>query len=208
MYTCVTDRPVAIDSYDHIYPAGTLRDNSRNIEFNKKLYKLFSNKHLSILDLGCAGGGFVHDCLLDGHTAFGIDGSDTNKNTGRAEWSLIPEFLFTADIRYPFSIKESDETIYFDVITAWEVLEHIETDKLPNVWSNITTNLKLGGLFICSIPEFGWSDLGVELHRTIQKCAWWEEQLNFAGLHRHKELETYFDNQWIRSTSCLFVTKK
>src|SRR4051812_27451294 len=86
-------RPVAIHSPDYIEPWGTRRDNSRNRRFNHKLYKLFLNRRsLRILDLGCSGGGFVRDCIDDGHFAVGLEGSDYSKRVGRAEWRTIPEF--------------------------------------------------------------------------------------------------------------------
>lgn len=57
---CVeTDYPVALDSPDHIIPWGTARDNSSNLRFNSKLYRLFdfTNRYPKVLDLGCSGGG-------------------------------------------------------------------------------------------------------------------------------------------------------
>ncbi len=125
-----TNRPVAVDSPDHLFPYGVKQDNSRNPLFNKKLYALLGRKPLHILDFGCAGGGFVKDCLDDGHIAIGLEGSDYCKRTGRAEWSTIPDHLFTCDITAPFFLKAvndlGEETdVKFDVITAWEFMEHI-----------------------------------------------------------------------------------
>src|SRR5579871_948679 len=92
------ERPVALASPDHKFPWGTLRDNSRNRRFNQKLYRLFGVKQaLAILDVGCSGGGFVRDCIEDGHLAIGLEGSDYSKRNQRAEWATIPHFLYTCD---------------------------------------------------------------------------------------------------------------
>ncbi len=50
-----TDYPVALDSPDHVFPWGTARDNSVNLRFNQKVYRLFKREFLKVLDLGCSG---------------------------------------------------------------------------------------------------------------------------------------------------------
>lgn len=82
-------REVAYESPDHLIPFGTRRDNSTHRRFNKKLCELFGlDTSLWVLDLGCSGGGFVKDCLDEGHMAVGIEGSDYSKKLRRAEWRL------------------------------------------------------------------------------------------------------------------------
>lgn len=68
-------RPIAEDSLDHLYPLGTLQDSSTNPRFNAKLYSLFQIRPLKILGIGCAGGGFVEECLRDGRIGVGLEGS-------------------------------------------------------------------------------------------------------------------------------------
>jgi hypothetical protein len=106
-----TNKPVAFDSPDHIVPRGTKYDNTRNMLFNKKLEALFGHRSLYVLDLGCAGGGFVKDCLEDGHFAVGLEGSDYSKKLERAEWRTIPANLFTCDITEDFSLSLSPSEI-------------------------------------------------------------------------------------------------
>src|SRR3990167_2627697 len=98
-----TDYPVALDSPDHLEPWGTKQDNSVNKRFNKKLIKLFGHTP-NVLDLGCAGGGFVRSIIKQGGLAVGIEGSDYSKKIKRAEWAKIPDNLFTADITKPFKL--------------------------------------------------------------------------------------------------------
>src|SRR5262249_52883832 len=149
-------RPVAYDSPDHRFPTGTRRDNSRNRRFNVKLYQLLGrhmprvgprgawvywpNIDLKVLDIGCAGGGFVKDCLDDGYLAVGLEGSDYSKKRNRAEWATIPDYLFTCDVTKDFDVVLRDgggeRRILFDAVTAWEVMEHIAERDLPKVAEN------------------------------------------------------------------------
>jgi len=194
MITVKTDYPIALDSPDHLEPWGTRRDSSRNKRFNQKLYKLFGNKTLRILDLGCAGGGFVKDCIDDRHIAVGLEGSDWSKKTKRAEWAILSDTaLFTCDIAKPFEIVEDGKQMKFDVITAWEVLEHIKETDLKQVRSNILTHLSSPGLFIASVSLVPEVIHGKALHQTVASKNFWQ---NLFGTE--KLLETYFNNQFVR----------
>lgn len=204
------DKEIAIDSPDHICPHGTVRDNSRNSDFNQRLYSLFGGQKLCILDLGCSGGGFVKDCLDDGHIAFGLEGSDISKRSQRAEWATIPNNLFTCDITEPygFYLEQEDgtkERALFHVITAWEVLEHLEPQKVPQAIDYIADNLCMNGLFCCSIPFGEAARPGNEIwHQSIMPKEWWESQLA-RRLTPVPSLERYFGPHRIRyaETGCI-----
>lgn len=193
---------IAEDSPDHIAPRGTKQDNSYNPLFNKKLYALFEDSQLHVLDFGCAGGAFVKACVDDGHAAVGLDGSDYSKNTGRAEWVTIPDNLFTCDITAEFQIKDAtSDTLAdakFDVITAWEFMEHISQEDLIKVCENATRHLKDGGLWILSIADFDEVVGAVNYHQTVQSKEWWEEFFISMGFTNHPELEEYFGDDWVR----------
>lgn len=174
----ITDHPIAIESYDHINPYGTKDDNSKNIEYVDELIGMFS-KDMHYLDLGCSGGGFVSQFVKDrGVFAVGVEGSDYSKKIGRAEWSVIPDYLFTADITKPFTITDHiANPLTFDVISAFDVMEHIERTDLPHVFKNIDNHLKQTGILVLGIAtvECGrW-------HPTVQNEAWWESCLRFYG---------------------------
>src|SRR5438876_1855878 len=137
------EREVAFASPDHLMPWGTRRDNSRNSRFNEKLYKLFAARKtpLKILDMGCSGGGFVKDCIDDGCIAIGLEGSDFSKKFRRAEWRTIPESLFTCDVTGNFDITletpAGSERLLFDVITCWEMIEHLTEEGIEKVAANV-----------------------------------------------------------------------
>lgn len=200
------EKTIAYDSPDHLVPWGTSRDNSKNSFFNEKLYELFRNLDhpLRVLDLGCSGGGFIRECLNDGCIAVGLEGSDYSSRMSRAEWAyLADKFLFTADITRKFDIfgvYEGDQNrlIKFDVITSWDVLEHILEIDLPNVCENLIRNLSDDGLCIFSISNSSDIIRGVELHQTIQPKQWWIELFRKCGLVLRQEYEAFFNSQYIR----------
>ncbi len=203
--TLSATRPVALDSVDHQHPMGTLRDNSVNPAFNRKLYQLFPAGEISVLDLGCAGGGFVKSVLDDGHLAIGVEGSDLSAKQQRGEWATIPDYLFTADATAPFQVERDGQPARFSAVTAWEFLEHIAERDLPAVFDNIRRHLLPGGLVIASINTHS-SRLGYEpeleryeMHATIRPQDWWTAWLRERGWERQPDLESHFGTDWIRS---------
>lgn len=220
MYRVLTDWPVALDSPDHQKPGGTMHDSSRNQKFNDKLYVLYPGPKIRLLDLGCAGGGFVADCLEDGHVAIGLEGSDystkwdgpggteaerAKRNPGkRAEWANIPNNLFTCDVTRPFSIEKhglkyivTDEVLWvparFDVVTAWEIMEHLPEDRLDQVVTNVLNHLAYGGVWIMSV-----STQHGDYHQTIRPRDWWLELMARHGLEHHQSMVDYFGYDWVR----------
>ncbi len=197
-------RPVAYDSPDYKHPWGTRRDNSRNRRFNQKINFLYGRERGSIwvLDMGCAGGGFVKDCLDDGCVAVGLEGSDYSKRMHRAEWRTIPEFLFTADITAPYEIKGEFESgtfpIKFEIVTCWEVIEHIAEKDLKQLADNVKKHLKPEGLWIMSVSTGDDIVNGVNLHQTVKPYEWWVEKFKGFGLHHLPQYVRYFNTQFVR----------
>jgi SAM-dependent methyltransferase len=196
-------RPVAVGSADHQHPLGTKQDSSRNPRFNQKLYNLFPRSRMvSVLDLGCSGGGFVRDCLDDGCLAVGLEGSDYSKIMKRAEWNIIPDYLFTCDITAPFRLKilrdGQEEDARFDVATSWEIMEHIEAADLAQVADNVKRHLNPGGLWIMSISVVDDFVDGVNVHRTVKPRSWWVDTLHRLGFEQQESFVRYFNTQFVR----------
>lgn len=202
--TVTAEREVAYDSPDHLMPWGTRADNSRNPRFNEKLYYLHPKRenYMTLLDLGCSGGGFVKECLDDGCLAVGLEGSDFSKKYRRAEWATIPDFLFTCDITRDFEVMlQTDgkkERIAFDIITAWEVMEHIKTEDISRVAENIKKHMKPSSLWIMSVSPNEETLNGVTLHQTVQPKEWWIEKFKTLGLSHIERYNDYFNTQYIR----------
>lgn len=181
----ITDYSIAYQSYDYLVPHGTIRDNTRFPRFVEKCEKLLKEKELSFLDLGCSGGGMVLEAALKGHFSMGLEGSDISKIQQRAEWRLLGENLQTCDITKPFQILdvESNSTYKFNVISAWEVLEHIAESDLPQLFRNIKSHLSTEGRFVASIANYDDidPDTGVNWHVTLHDNAWWKNRIESFG---------------------------
>ncbi len=204
-FKITTDFPVAVESIDHIFPWGAVFDNTRCLSFVTACERLFPGKILDYFDLGCSGGGLILDFLLRGHHAVGIEGSDVSLRSGRAEWKLFSNtHLFTADATKPFQIEicaesltNQDVFVKFsaDIISAWEFLEHIREEDLPEVFQNVKNHLKINGYFIGSIPFFKGGKIGIGIneaavaalqkgvtyHPTVKPYEWWREKFAEFG---------------------------
>ncbi len=192
----ITDYPVALDSPDHIHLAGTASDNTQNRECNDKIKQIFG-KEIKVLDLGCSGGGFVYDLLQDGHTAIGLEGSDYSKRIGRAYWPTLPNNLFTCDISRPFTIMDNNTPMVFDLITAWELMEHFKESSLDVVMSNISRHLVSNGIFMASIANI--NDIHNPVHQNVQSVVWWINKLEQYGFVVDKELNKVMGlTGWLR----------
>src|SRR5262249_17441537 len=100
-----TDHPIAFHSDDVRFPWGAKNDNSICPKFNARLYEMFpAGYRLKVLDLGCAGGGFVRTLLDDGHLAVGLEGSDHPKMHQLGEWGTVPRHLHNCAITRPFTV--------------------------------------------------------------------------------------------------------
>ncbi|MBM3833095.1 MAG: class I SAM-dependent methyltransferase [Verrucomicrobia bacterium] len=198
------EREVACSSPDHLLPWGTRWDNSQNRRFNDKLYKLYPRFHeqLKVLDMGCSGGGFVKSCFDDGCLAVGLEGSDFSKRTRRAEWRTIPEFLFTCDVTGDFEIliesTAGERRLDFDVVTCWEMMEHIAEPDVPKVVANVKKHLAPGALWIMSVSPNEEVINGVRLHQTVRPKDWWAKKLAELGLLHLEAYVHYFNTQFIR----------
>jgi len=72
----------------------------------------------------------------------------------------------------------------FHCITAWEVLEHIPTEKLSTLIDNISHHLEPDGIVVVSVDTAPDSNpvTGAVYHVTLQPKNWWLEQFARAGL--------------------------
>lgn len=185
MITLITNHPIAYESPDHLYPWGTKQDNSTNSNFVEEINNYFNQGPFNFLDLGCSGGQLVIDMknLHPNNIAVGLEGSDYSVKHKRANWPKYHnQNLFTCDITEPFHVKKDNNNIKFDLITAWEVLEHIAPEQLDGLFQNIYNNLSENGIFAGSINMGSDKPDGVELHLTRERPPFWEEVFNRNNL--------------------------
>jgi 2-polyprenyl-3-methyl-5-hydroxy-6-metoxy-1,4-benzoquinol methylase len=197
------ERDCAYDSPDHLVPWGTRWDRSINGRFNEKLWLLYPKTHVvKVLDLGCSGGDFVKSCIDDGHFAVGIEGSTFSKDHKRSAWAIIPDYLFTCDITRPFELVfqsgSQEQKLNFDVVTSWEVLEHIKEADLPALASNVHAHLSPGGLWIMSVANSEDVRGGLRLHQTVRPREWWRGKFKSLGFELLEQHKSYFARQFVR----------
>lgn len=184
----ISNNRLAYDSPDHIEPHGTKNDNYTNLDLIKELESEFGHGGIKLLDVGCSGGQFVIDVYNNGNIAVGIEGSDYSLNNKRANWKdYSNKLLFTCDATKPYEILNNGERLYFNVITAWEVIEHIKYEDLPLFFQYIEDNLEPGGIFIGSVSTHEDVKNGVRLHQSVfTKEEWdssvWEHALKNTSL--------------------------
>jgi len=177
-----TQHPVAYESPDHQAPWGTKYDNNTNRKFVLHMAGLISqakpNENHASLDLGCSGGQLVKDFRDLGWLAVGLEGSDYSQKHQRANWpALGGRNLFTCDSSKPFRLLAEGKQIGFDLITAWEVVEHLRTEDLPTLFTNIDSHLKPGGYFVASTTSSPDVHEGVDLHQSKFSNKEWRERI-------------------------------
>jgi SAM-dependent methyltransferase len=179
---------------DFDFPSqGASQNNHSNSVYLSELERVTNKSDFSYLDLGCAGGQSVVDVFLKGNISCGIEGSDLDKmiSTSKSRSKPEPRFigdtsevvgdvhdnwlnykdkcLFKADITKPFRLlNDNNEVQKFDVITAWDVLEHPKPFDIPQVIENIKLHLEDDGIFICLINTVPGTH-----HQCIKPEKWW-----------------------------------
>lgn len=111
----------------------------------KYLNRKFPSGKAAILDIGCFNGFFVRKLLNSGYDAIGIDFNSKALNFGKCNF----------DLEGRISNKTVQELLVegaqFDVVTLFEVIEHLE--DFSSVLSDARKLLKPDGLLILSTPN-------------------------------------------------------
>ncbi|MES2832655.1 MAG: methyltransferase domain-containing protein [Pseudomonadota bacterium] len=180
-----TDHPIALTSNDHLEPDSTTEGLVRPTQFVRHCIDVLG-PDIRCLELGAGAAGLLFEYIQNGLVAIGIDGSDYCKKNRIGYWPLIPGNLFTCDLTHPFRFhREADsETMKFNLITAWEVFEHIAEADLSQTLANVATHLEPEGYFIGSISMIEYLDKnGRPYHVTLKPRTWWKEKFEKEGLY-------------------------
>jgi len=180
---------------------GAAQNNHSNPVYLEELKRITNKEDFSYMDLGCAGGQSVVDVYNMGNVAVGVEGSDLSKmiqisknrikpqpryigDTSKLtedihdNWlNLKDKCLFKADITKPFQMFNDTGEQTFDVITAWDVLEHPKPEDIPSVLNNIKKHLNDDGVFICLINLVEGKN-----HQCIKSNEWWLKTFKECGL--------------------------
>lgn len=204
MINITTQYPNATHSPDFIFPIGSIQDNHSNSVYLSELSRVTGKEKFAYLDLGCAGGQTVVDVYNNGNIACGVEGSDLEKmiSISKNRTRPTPRFigamdvpdrdihdnwtefkdkcLFKADISKPFELSNDCGIQKFDIITAWDFLEHPTPEQIPAVIDNIKKHLKDDGVFVCLINLVPSSH-----HQCVKPKEWWIEEFGNKGLEDH-----------------------
>jgi hypothetical protein len=178
-----TDHPLALTSNDHLAPDSTAEGIVRPTKFVRHCVDVLGSD-IRCLDLGTGAAGLVLEYVMNGIVAIGVDGSDYCRKNKIGYWPLLPDNLRTCDITRPFLFEQAnEETAHFNLITMWEVLEHIGEDDLPGLLQNVKLHLASTGYFVGSISLVEYADKeGAPYHVTLKPKDWWRERFEENGL--------------------------
>jgi SAM-dependent methyltransferase len=153
-----------LSKYQGIYSTKSIPGYGHSNHGSGALPLLLSWKPESLLDVGCGYNEFVRNVvkLLPDLNSIGVD-------------FACPGADIIADAAsLPFSLKE------FDVITSFDMLEHVEPEKVDIVLSEFARVSHRFIFSICYRPSvFLWQ--GQNLHPTVQKESWWLDRIQNAG---------------------------
>lgn len=204
-----TNKQLVTESQDYINPIGNTGDNHASPDLLIEVENYFGRK-LDLMDLGCAGGQFVVDANVAGNLAVGVDGVDhvlnNSQTAGYHNWSqFYDKYFFLADMGQHFELQDDNDVLHkFDLISAWEVVEHIFPENMDNFLTNVKNHLKEGGLFIGSISGYvhQWHP-SASLDRDM-----WTNKFEKNGLtFEHYKFENVLRRDILDGSSILFFAR-
>jgi SAM-dependent methyltransferase len=151
----------------------------------------------SVLDVGCAGGGWLNQWRQAGIAdVFGVDGAYVNT----ADLEIEPERFKAADLARPFDLGRT-----FDLVQSLEVAEHIDEAASDVFVSSLVKHAVRFILFSAAVPGQGG-----EYHVNEQPYDFWRKRFADHGFAAYDFVRPRIaaDNRisfWYRYNIILFV---
>ena len=186
-----------LDSYyqEDIKNIKSLKRKLSHLHYIRVLSKfLDERKYAKILDIGCGTGSFLYQCEkrfrdFELH-GFEYDGRLINQATKNLKKSMISQGN---------AEKISHEDAYFDVVTTFQVIEHIYNPE--QMIAEIYRILKPGGLLLITTPNLNglgrlisgdkWSGYRDD-HVSLKGCEEWDIAIKKIGFERLSMGSTFF----------------
>jgi 2-polyprenyl-3-methyl-5-hydroxy-6-metoxy-1,4-benzoquinol methylase len=132
------------DAYNTEYYSERIANKSKK-HMMKYMKFLRKGSSLKMLDIGCGEGYYVRDAMEEGINAYGIDISTHALEKALSE--VKDRITFGSITEIPFGNEE------FDVMTAFDVIEHIQPKDTSNMIEEIRRVLKPNGIIIITTPN-------------------------------------------------------
>lgn len=120
-----------------------IRTFRRSLDYLTRRHGLKASRDTRVLDVGCAGGAFPKAAADAGFSVIGVEPSKWLSEQGRLNYGL--------DIRTGVLGEQSLPSSSFDLITLWDVIEHLTGPS--DVVTDIHRLLKPDGLFLVNYPD-------------------------------------------------------
>jgi SAM-dependent methyltransferase len=131
------------------------------------LFALIGKVH-DYLDVGCGTGAMVNLARKVGILAWGVD------QLPRPE-----DYLFEHDLRQPFSLAEHTGNSVVDLVTCFEVAEHLPPEADNIICDTIANHVRQGGLLFFSAAHPGQ---GGHAHIGLRPNVHWHDKFYERGL--------------------------
>ena len=128
-----------------------------------QLEKLSQGKNLRILDVGAGYGSFVQTANLSQHQAVGIEISKYSSSIARSK-----------NIEVYNTVIEDFEESNFDVITLWDVIEHVA--NIDSLLAHVKSKLSQNGLLLITTDNY--DSLIVDIAKTLYYIFNWKWPLS------------------------------
>lgn len=144
-------------------------------------------KGQTVVDIGCAIGDLVQGFLDLGMDSYGIEGSIAAKPYLTVE----PNRIYFEDIREDLDfIEKTNIPIPCDVVTCFEVAEHLEEEHSLQFVFNLCS---MSDQIVMSAAPPGQGGHG---HVNCQPYEYWERLFHVCGHARRKDLESRLKFRW------------
>jgi SAM-dependent methyltransferase len=162
------------DAYNAEYYSERVASKSKR-HMMKYMKFLQKGSTLKMLDVGCGEGYYVRDAMNEGINAYGIDISTHAIENALAE--VKDRITFGSITEIPFADEE------FDIMTAFDVIEHIDPKYTSNMVEEIRRVLKPDGIIIITTPNSNFGSWVFDLtHINVRPPRFWKlifEEHNF-----------------------------
>lgn len=145
---------------------------------------MMMDKGDSVIDVGCAIGDLVEEFKNMGYDSIGIEGSKSVRPF------IITDFMKIKIMDLRLDLDYSQLNIPYNMLTCFEVIEHIEPEYEAQLLLNLCT---LSNHLVISAAPPGQRGLG---HVNCQPPSYWIKKFDMYNFKNKPHLENRFKAEW------------